>query len=128
MSSYSYIDYDNDGDLDIVAISSDGPIWLYTNNTQDNRGIIFELDDHKGNRTGIGSRIIIHYGKDGNKHQIREIKASGGFVSYDAPRAHFGLGKHETVSRVEVIWSTGERSELQGTFKAGHKYIIERNS
>jgi len=128
MSSYSYMDYDNDGDLDIVAVSSDGPIWLYTNNTQNNKGIIFELDDHQGNRTGIGSRIIIHYGKDGKKHQIREIKASGGFVSYDAPRAHFGLGNHETVSRVEVIWSTGEKSELQGPFKAGHKYKIERSS
>ena len=128
MSSYSYIDYDNDGDLDIVAVSSDGPIWVYTNNTQGNRGIIFTLNDHKGNRTGIGSRIIIHYGKDGEKHQIREIKASGGFVSFDAPRAHFGLGKHEAVSRVEVIWSTGEKSKLKGGFKAGHKYIIERKS
>ena len=55
-------------------------------------------------------------------------KASGGFVSFDAPRAHFGLGKHQAVSRVEVIWSTGEKSELKGEFKAGHKYIIERKS
>jgi hypothetical protein len=128
MSSYTYIDYDNDGDLDIVAVSFDGPIWVYTNNTQNNRGIIFELDDKKGNRSGIGSRIIIHYGENGDKHQIREIKASGGFVSYDAPRAHFGLGEHPLVSKVEVIWSTGEKTELSGEFKAGHKYMIERSS
>ena len=127
MSAYTYIDYDNDADLDIVAVSFDGPVWVYTNNTQDNRGIIFELDDHKGNRTGIGSRIIIHYGKNGSKHQVREIKASGGFVSYDAPRAHFGLGSYDTVTRVEVIWSTGEKTELNGEFKAGHKYEIERS-
>jgi hypothetical protein len=126
MSAYTYIDYDNDGDLDIVAASFDGPIWLYTNNTQNNHGIIFELDDKKGNRNGIGSRIIIHYGDNGDKHQIREIKASGGFVSFDAPRAHFGLGEHPVVSKVEVIWSTGEKTELSGEFKAGHKYRIER--
>ena len=127
MSSYTYIDYDNDADLDIIAVSFDGPVWIYTNNTRDNQGIIFELDDHKGNRTGIGSRIIIHYGENGDKHQIREIKASGGFLSFDAPRAHFGLGKYGLVSRVEVIWSTGEKTELSGEFKAGHKYRIERS-
>jgi hypothetical protein len=127
MSSYTYIDYDNDADLDIIAVSFDGPVWIYTNNTGENQGIIFELNDHKGNRTGIGSRIIIHYGENGDKHQIREIKASGGFLSFDAPRAHFGLGKYGLVSRVEVIWSTGEKTELSGEFKAGHKYRIERS-
>ena len=127
ISAYTYIDYDNDADLDIVAVSFDGPVWVYTNNTQENRGIIFELDDSIGNSSGIGSRIIIHYGENGEKHQIREIKASGGFVSFDAPRAHFGLGKHKAVSRIEVIWSTGEKTEHKGTFKAGHKYRIERS-
>jgi hypothetical protein len=126
MSSYTYIDYDNDADLDIVTVSDDGPIWVYTNNTQRNSGIVFELDDAKGNRAGIGSRIIIHYGPAGAKHQIREIKASGGFLSYDAPRAHFGLGEHGVVSRVEVTWSTGENTVLSGEFRAGHKYLIER--
>lgn len=128
MSAYTYIDYDNDADLDIVAVPFDGPVWLYTNNTQDNRGIIFELDDDMGNRTGIGSRIIIHYGENNSKHQIREIKVSGGFTSYDAPFAHFGIGKHDNVSRVEIIWSTGEKTELKGKFKAGHKYRIKRSA
>ncbi|MBQ0721686.1 MAG: CRTAC1 family protein, partial [Gammaproteobacteria bacterium] len=126
MSAYTYIDYDNDGDLDIIGTTFDGPIWVYTNNTQSTRGIIFELDDKKGNRSGIGSRLIIHYGKGGDKHQIREIKASGGFLSFDAARAHFGLGRHKSVSRVEVIWSTGEKTMLSGEFKAGNKYKIER--
>ncbi|MCZ6620172.1 MAG: CRTAC1 family protein, partial [Gammaproteobacteria bacterium] len=128
MNSYTLIDFDNDADLDIVAVSLQGPIWLYVNNTQHNAGIVFELDDKKANRAGIGSRIIIHYGASGSKHQIREIKASGGFLSYDAPQAHFGLGEHGVISRVEVIWSTGEITELTGEFRAGHKYRIERTS
>jgi len=126
MSAYTYIDYDNDGDLDIVGTSFDGPIWVYTNNIQKNKGVIFELEDKVGNRAGIGSRIIIRYSKDNDKHQIREIKASGGFISYDAARAHFGLGSHEFVSVVEVVWSTGEKTVLNGKFKAGHKYKIVR--
>jgi hypothetical protein len=126
MGSYTYIDYDNDADLDIVAVSDDGPIWVYTNNTQKNSGIVFELNDSKANRAGIGSRIIIHYGPGGSKHQLREIKASGGFLSYDAPRAHLGLGEHRVISRVEVIWSTGENTELSGEFRVGQRYVIER--
>lgn len=128
MSACTYIDYDNDGDLDIVAVSFDGPIWLYTNNTQKNAGIFFELHDQLANRAGIGSRIIIHYGENAARHQIREIKASGGFASFDAPRAHFGLGEHHSVSKVDIIWSTGEKTQLQGDFKAGHSYRITRAS
>lgn len=126
MSAYTYIDYDNDGDLDIIATTFDGPIWVYKNNTQINKSIVFELEDNKGNRQGVGSRVIIYYGKDQAKRQIRELKASGGFISFDAALLHFGLGKHASVSRVDVIWSTGDKSEIKGEFKAGHQYKISR--
>ena len=75
---------------------------------------------------GIGSKIIIYYGLDGSRHQAREIIASGGFISFDAPMAYFGLGDFEQVERVEVVWSTGERSELTGEFRVGARYIISR--
>ena len=29
VSSYTYLDFDNDGDLDIVTISINGPLWVY---------------------------------------------------------------------------------------------------
>jgi hypothetical protein len=127
MSAYTYIDYDNDGDLDIIATTFDGPIWVYTNTTQINRSIVFELEDKEGTRQGVGSRVIIYYGEGQAKRQIRELKASGGFISFDAARLHFGLGKHATVSQVDVIWPTGDKSEIKGEFKAGHHYKIERH-
>ena len=37
------------------------------------------------------------------------------------------LGEHEAVSRIEIEWSTGERSELPGPFAAGQKYTIHRS-
>lgn len=126
MSAYTYIDYDNDGDLDIIATTFDGPIWVYTNNTQTNRSIVFELQDEIGNYQGVGSRVIIYYGENQAKRQVRELKASGGFISFDAARLHFGLGQHAVVSRVDVLWATGQRSEIKGEFKAGHKYKIVR--
>ncbi len=125
-SSYVYIDMDNDGDLDIIAVPVVGPILVYVNNSTTGHAIDFELRDYIGNRFGIGSKIIIHYGVNGSRHQMREIQAGGGFISYDAPMAHFGLGEFAYVERVEVLWSTGERSDIHGDFAAGSRYIITR--
>ena len=45
---------------------------------------------------------------------------SGAFIdrSVEWIVAHFGLGEHGRIQRVEIEWSTGERSELQGDFFA----------
>lgn len=124
-SAYTYVDIDNDGDLDIVAVPVTGPVLVYVNNAKGNR-IAFELRDHIGNRSGIGSKIIVHYGPGAARHQMREIQASGGFISFDAPIAYFGLGEFKEVDRVEVHWSTGERTEVRGAFGAGARYVLHR--
>lgn len=123
--AYTYTDLDNDGDLDIITVPAVGPLFVYLNQWADGQAIAFELRDHRGNRFGIGSKVIIHYG-DGH-HQMREMMASGGYMSFDAPVAHFGLGDYDRVNRVEVLWSTGEWSELSGEFMAGARYIITRS-
>ncbi len=126
-SAYTFIDIDNDGDLDIVSVPISGPVLVYMNNAVKNR-IAVELRDHIGNRFGIGSKIIIHYGPGGKLRQLREIQASGGFVSFDAPIAYFGLSDHHGVEKIEVRWSTGERSEVRADFRAGGRYIITRKA
>ena len=123
-AAYTYIDADNDGDLDVIAREALGPVWFYRNNATDGNSITFSFDDRKGNRAGIGSKVVIHYG---GKAQMREVMASGGFSSFDAPFVHFGLGANDKVDRVEITWSTGETTELKGDFKAGQRYRISRN-
>jgi hypothetical protein len=125
VSSYTYLDIENDGDLDIVTTSINGPLWVYKNNS-DKHSIIFKLQDHRGNRFGIGSKLVIHYGPDNKYHQIRELKAGGGYISFDAPSLHFGLGKHDKVNKIEVFWSTGEHQIIDQSFKAGRSYQLER--
>ncbi len=126
IGGYSYVDMDNDGDLDIIAVPTEAPLLVFRNNSASGNSIAFEFSDQAGNAYGIGNRVIIHYGPDGKRHQMREIHAGGGFVSFDAPVAHFGLGEYDRVSRVEIVWSTGERTELEGEFTAGGRYVITR--
>jgi len=124
--SYAYADLDNDGDLDIVQTTFDGPVWVYYNEGGDGHAIEFELDDHAGNRFGVGARVLVRYGPGGTLRQVREIKASGGYLSGDPPRAHFGLGPHKDIAQVDVQWATGESSTYGGPFAAGRVYKLAR--
>jgi hypothetical protein len=124
--AFTYIDYDNDGDLDIISYGQAGRTAIIQNNLHHNNLIQFELRDKKGNSQGIGSTIIIHYGKDSTKHQIREIKMSGGHLSFDPKIAHFGLGTWTSVSSIDIQWSTGEKETFKGPFLSNHRYRISR--
>jgi hypothetical protein len=127
VSAYTVVDFDRDGDLDFVTNSINGPLWLLRNNTQSGHSIVFALRDEIGNRDGIGTKLTIHYGPQGQRHQMRELKASGGYLSFDEPLAHFGLGEHDRIERLEINWSTGGATVLPGPFAAGQLYTVERD-
>ena len=100
---------------------------MYINNEAQNNSITFEFRDHQGNHFGIGNKIYIYYGESSERHQVRQIKSGGGFLSFDSPIAHFGLGEYDRVKKLEIIWSTGEKTTLDKEFLANDKYIIKRN-
>lgn len=125
--TYTYIDIDNDGDQDIITAPVIGPLQVHINQMKKGKSIAFELRDGIGNSYGIGSKLIIHYGENGQKHQVREILASGGHLSYDPYIAYFGLGENEDVKKLTIKWSTGQETEIQGPFPSGSRYVIHRD-
>jgi len=124
--SYTYIDIENDGDIDIITPGTSDLPRVFINNESSNYKITFKIRDFVGNRFGIGTKILIYYGKNNSKHQIREIKSGGGFMSFDAPIAHFGLGQHQRINKIIIQWSTGEISEIDHEFESDHTYIVSR--
>ena len=44
-SAYVMVDFDNDGDLDMLANTISGPVWFYKNNDVGNNAIVFEFRD-----------------------------------------------------------------------------------
>jgi len=124
--SYSSFDADNDGDLDLVTFSDLDHLKYYENVNNPNHHLQIQLDDEIGNKSGIGAKITIFYGENNELHQMRELKASGGYMSFDAPIAHFGLGQYQQINRISIRWSTGETTQLDGAFQAAKRYRISR--
>lgn len=122
--SYITMDYDLDGDLDIIQYPSVGPLIIYRNNAQQN-SIVFQLKDHSANTHGVGAKIYCTT-EDGKMHQFREFQASGGYKSYDPIQAQFGLGENNSVKKVQIVWPQGDTTYLNGNFKANNSYLISR--
>ncbi|MFT4712332.1 MAG: uncharacterized membrane protein YraQ (UPF0718 family) [Candidatus Azotimanducaceae bacterium] len=122
-SSFTYADFDRDGDIDIVTSSVMSQPFLLENQINDNASIQFGLRDYLGNSYAIGAKITIHYGK--NLHQMREIKLSGGYQSFDEAIITFGLKGHALVSQVEIQWPSGDTSVLNN-LPVNSRYLISR--
>ena len=123
-ASATQFDADGDGDLDILTHPVNGPLAFFRNNTQ-NRGIAFALVDHTGNRDGIGARVTITDASGQTRTQ--ELQVGGGFMSFDAPEARFGLGDATEIARATVTWPDGTETVIEGQLLAGHLYTVTRN-
>ncbi len=94
-------DYDNDGDLDLFFINSDGQLRALQNNGgNQNNWIQVRLEgitagNNKVNRDGIGSKLEV---KVGDLYQLR-------YVSQQV--SHFGLGAFDEADVVRVVWTNG---------------------
>lgn len=124
-----YLDFDNDGDLDIVLNNYHGPARVYRNNSQrlQNHWIKIELTGDpagKSNRDAIGAKIIAF--KDGKQLAWREIRGGHGYLSMDPKTQHMGLGKAEAVD-IRVTWPNGETSTYKNV-RADRTYHIEQGS
>ena len=115
--SFVVVDTRNDGYLDIIGNSAEGPVQVYENNfPQANKSLAVSLSDSIGNHFGVGAKIYVSY-DHGRKGQVREIKAGGGYLSVDAPVAYFGLGKTATIDEIKVKWRDGKETKLRALFQ-----------
>jgi len=125
-ASATAFDMEGDGDLDLITHPVNGPLVMFRNNAQDGHAIAFELEDMVGNRDGIGAVLTLTDG-DG-RMMTREIQLGGGFMSFDAPRVHFGLGTAAFAASLTIRWADGTVSAITGPFDAGALYTVRRDS
>ena len=103
-------DLNNDGRIDVVVTSNDGPARvLYNETPQQNHWITFNLVGVKSNRDGIGAQIKIATPAGS---QYATVTTAGSYQSSSDKRVHFGLGSASLIPRVEIRWPSGVKQIL----------------
>ncbi len=110
----NWIDYDRDGDLDLLVArrSTGAHLHLYRNDVDNgNHWLQIRLVGVDSNASAIGARVTV---TTGDLQQIREVKGSKGHFSQQPPMTlHFGLGEHESIDHVTVRWPNGSETQFE---------------
>ena len=98
-------DLDNDGRVDAVVTTNDGPAYVLHNETPTtNHWLSLNLIGHKSNRDGIGAVVKV---VTKTCTQYTTVSTSGSYLSSSDKRAHFGLGTATAAETVEIRWPSG---------------------
>ena len=98
-------DIDNDGRIDAVVTTNDGPVHILRNETPtSNHWLILKLVGHKSNRDAIGAEVKITTDKG---LQLATVSTAGSYLSSSDKRVHFGLGPETAAKNVEIRWPSG---------------------
>ena len=104
-------DIDNDGRLDAVVTTNDGPLYVLHNATSTpNHWLILKLVGHKSNRDAIGAEVRVVTGRI---TQIATVTTASSYLSSSDKRVHFGLGTETAAATVEIRWPSGIRQTLK---------------
>ncbi len=111
----AYLDFDNDGDLDLVVTSSNGPARLLRNdNGNQNDMLRLKLVGVRSNRDGIGAKVTVR--TPNGMRLSGMVKSGSSYLSQSELPLTFGLGKpaEGKVVTVEVTWPGGKRESISG--------------
>jgi hypothetical protein len=112
-------DIDNDGDVDVLMTTNNGPAVLFRNDrTSGNRFLRLTLQGTKANRDGIGAVVRIHH--DGIV-QTRMVKSGSSYLSQSELPVTFGVGHRDLIDRVVITWPGGRTEEFKAV-KTGQAY------
>ncbi|MFH1198181.1 MAG: FG-GAP-like repeat-containing protein [bacterium] len=129
--SIMFVDYDNDGFLDIYMKQngSQPPFLLHNDGGNGNHWIVIKPQGVTNNRAGVGARIRAVAGSLSMTRYI--VQGNGN--SNDNLWAHFGLGSATTLDSLIVYWPNGMTDVATNitavdryvTFKEGEGIIVD---
>ena len=113
-------DLDNDGDVDIVVTTNNGPVALLLNQTNapgrstapGRHWIEIALRSQDGSRLVTGARVGVV--RDGQRTLWRRARTDGSYLSASDGRVHVGLGDQPQIHRVVVQWPDGASEYFTG--------------
>jgi hypothetical protein len=109
----AYADFDNDGDLDLLLTTNNGPARLLRNdNGNQNDMLRIKTVGTRSNRDGIGAKLTLTTNK--GLRQFAMVKSGSSYLSQSELPITFGLGKPEEgrVATLEILWPSGKNDVI----------------
>lgn len=126
-------DIDNDGRIDAVVTTNEGPVYVLRNLTSiKNHWLTLKLVGHSSNRDAIGAEVELTTTKG---KQVATVSTASSYLSASDKRVHFGMASAERAQTVTIRWPSGilqtlrdiradqflQVDEPESTPAAGHK-------
>jgi len=107
----AFVDLWNRGVLDVIVASQKAPVLIYKNSVaNENNWIDFELEGTESNKSAIGTQIRVFWN---NGQQLQEIQGGSGFCAQNQRRLHFGIGRANSIEKVEIRWASGKTQNIK---------------
>ena len=120
--AFAVLDFDRDGWQDLAVVNANAPLFQLFRNQMGERtdaGRMVAIRFEGGNRfafpssqwstrDGYGARALLEVG---GRELLREHRAGEGLAAQNSATLHVGIGSAEEVTRLEIDWPSGRRSD-----------------
>jgi hypothetical protein len=110
-----YLDYDRDGDLDILVLSNGEPLKLYRNDLSGEGTNWLQVKLHAGNNPRItpdGRGSTVRITSETGVTQVAQLTGHSNYLGGNELMVHFGLGGQKNLAKVTIEWSDGSSTVL----------------
>lgn len=109
----AYGDFDNDGDLDLLVMSNNGPARLLRNDNGNQNDLLrVKTVGTRSNRDGIGAKVTLKTPSGGKVTLV--VKSGSSYCSQSELPLTFGLGKSDPTKTMtlEIVWPSGQTDTI----------------
>ena len=122
----AYADIDNDGDLDVLMTTNNGPAYLFRNDGGNTNNMLrVKTIGTAANQDGIGARVEVRLA--GGRTHAQLVKTGSSYLSQSELPVTFGLGTAASVDGIRVTWPSGKLDTI-GPTKANQVITVREGA
>jgi hypothetical protein len=102
-------DFDGDGRLELIVNNFNDRPYYFKNQFPPRHYVAFHLRGTRSNHDAVGAVVKLSLGP---RILVRQVHATGGYLSQSSKILHFGLGDNERIDQAEIRWPSGTKQVI----------------